>query len=87
MRYRVQLRIREDTGEVELFQVDTVDADPRAAGHDAAHNRVTAEVAGLLENDAIIDEVAPAHIIRQPTMYTPQAEPEPPRQLPETHGA
>jgi hypothetical protein len=66
MRYRVQLRIREDTGEVEFFQVDTVDADPRAAGHNTAHDRVAAEVAGVLETDAEIDELHPAAAQRQP---------------------
>lgn len=89
MRYRVQFRIREDTGEVELFQVDTVGADPRAAGHDAAHNLVAAEVAGLLENDAIIDEVITAAPARLPARHIPQTEEqeEAQRRAPETHSA
>jgi hypothetical protein len=60
MRYRVQFRFREDTGEVEMFRVETVDADARAADHDTAHDRVAAEVAGIVESDALIEEVAPA---------------------------
>jgi hypothetical protein len=86
MRYHVQFRIREDTGEVELFQVDTVDADPRAEGHDAAHDRVAAELAGVLENDAVIDELPSASTARLPAARTHHKEQEEERQLPrETH--
>lgn len=69
MRYRVRFRYREDTGEVDTFLVETVDADARASGHNAAHQRVAAEVAGILETDAQIEE--------RPAAMTPQRRVEP----------
>ena len=89
MRYRVQLRVREDTGEVELFRVDTVGADLRAEGHNAAHDQVTAEVAGVLETDAEIDEVYPVATPRPVAEHQPRRETAAERQPlpPETHGA
>ncbi len=91
MRYRVQFRYREDTGEVEVFRVETVNADARARGHNAEHDRVTREVAGLLENDAVIEEIqdttrAVGHAARHARRYQIQ-EGEQQQQPPETHGA
>lgn len=57
MRYRVRFVFNEDTGEVELLRVDTVEGGERAADHDAQHDRVTRQLAGLLEPDAVIEEV------------------------------
>jgi len=86
MRYRIQLRIREDTGEVELFQVDTVGADPRAAGHNAAHHRVATEVAGLLENDAVVEEIRDPRATQPVPGQVYRPEPAQVQQLPpETH--
>jgi FtsH ternary system domain X3 len=59
MRYRVQFRYREDTGEVEVFRVETVDADLRASDHDEAHDRVATELAGIVEPGALIEELLP----------------------------
>jgi hypothetical protein len=75
MRYRVEFRYREDTGEVEMLQVEVVEGPPgRAADHDAQHDRMAAEIASVLEPDAEIDEVdgidavqaAPAAEVRGP---------------------
>jgi FtsH ternary system domain X3 len=86
MRYRVQFRYREDTGEVEVFRVETLDADPRATGHDAEHDQVTREIAGILDTDPLIEELQPQ---RLPAESVPahQAPEEQRRQDPETHGA
>ena len=57
MRYRVEFRYREDTGEVELLQVEVVETGQRAPDHDEQHDRVAAEVASVVEQFAQIDEV------------------------------
>jgi len=58
VRYRVEFRYREDTGEVEMLQVEVVEGPAsRAADHDAQHDRMAAEIASVLEPDAEIDEV------------------------------
>lgn len=86
MRYRVQFRYREDTGEVEVFRVETVDADARARGHNAEHDRVTREVAGILDTDPVIEEQYPPPLPAHRTAA--RRAPEEPRSLPaETHGA
>ncbi len=59
MRVRVKFRYRVDTGEVEVFRVeDTAEGAP-AADHDARHDRVTADVARIVENNALIEPEAP----------------------------
>ena len=66
MRYRVEFRYREDTGEVELLQVDAVEDGQRAADHDERHDRVAAELASVVEQYAVIDEIAsPTAAVRQ----------------------
>jgi FtsH ternary system domain X3 len=57
VRYRVQFVYREDTGEVELFRVETDPSAERAADHDEAHDRVATELAGVLEADAVVEEL------------------------------
>ena len=66
MRYRVRFVFNEDTGEVELLQVDSVSQGERAPDHDAQHDRVTRQVAGLLESGAVFEEVfgAEATVVR-----------------------
>jgi FtsH ternary system domain X3 len=59
VRYRVEFRYREDTGEVEVLQVDTVETGQRATDHDAQHDRVAAELASVVEQFADIEEVIP----------------------------
>ncbi|WP_239337436.1 MULTISPECIES: hypothetical protein [unclassified Frankia] len=59
MRVRVKFRYRVDTGEVEVFRVeDTAEGAP-AADHDARHDRVTADVARIVENNALIEQEVP----------------------------
>lgn len=59
MRVRVKFRYRADTGEVEVFQVEDLREGPRQADHDARHDHAAAEVARLVENNALIQEVLP----------------------------
>ncbi|GGK97257.1 hypothetical protein Sme01_35740 [Sphaerisporangium melleum] len=59
MRVKVRFRYDPATGQVEFFQVDDVSTGPREAGHDETHDRVSAEIAGVVERDARIDEVPP----------------------------
>jgi FtsH ternary system domain X3 len=59
MRVRVRFRYRADTGEVEMFEVDDLRVGPRLADHDARHERAAADVAGIVESNARIEEVRP----------------------------
>lgn len=58
MRVRVKFRYRADTGEVEAFEVDDLQSGPPLADHDARHERAAADVARIVENNALIVEVA-----------------------------
>ncbi|HET9895622.1 MAG TPA: hypothetical protein VFQ44_11905 [Streptosporangiaceae bacterium] len=58
MQVRVRFRYRADTGEVELFEVDDLHSGPRLADHDARHDRAAADVARIIERNALIEEVA-----------------------------
>jgi hypothetical protein len=78
VRYRVRFVFNEDTGEVELLRVDSVEGGERAADHDAQHDRVTRQLAGLLEPDAVIEEVYGA--AATPPVRHRQADEEPPRE-------
>lgn len=60
MRYRVRFRYAASSGEVELFEVATAEGEPRRPEHDAEHDRVTAEIAGIIEPGAEITEQAPS---------------------------
>ncbi|MPY58422.1 hypothetical protein [Streptomyces spongiae] len=59
MRVRVRFRYRADTGEVELFQVEDLREGPALADHDARHHRAAVDVAGVVENGALVEEVHP----------------------------
>jgi hypothetical protein len=61
MRVRVRFRYNPTTGEVETFQVDDVSPGPAQAGHDANHDRIAADIAGVVEQGALIEEVIPGH--------------------------
>jgi hypothetical protein len=65
VRYRVKFRYREDTGEVEAFMVETTEPGIQAPDHDTQHDRVTTELAGVVERDAQIEELRPAVQTRQ----------------------
>lgn len=59
MRVKVRFRFNATTGEVEAFDVDDLRAGPRAADHDARHDRAAADVARIIEPNALIEEMAP----------------------------
>jgi len=62
MRVRVKFRYRADTGEVETFVVEDLGGEERAADHDARHDRVTADIARVIEQNALIEEVPPGSV-------------------------
>jgi hypothetical protein len=73
MRVKVRFRYRADTGEVEVFEVDDLHDGPRLADHDARHDRATADVARVVESNALIEEIpaslaAPATVRQQPAV-------------------
>ncbi|MGH3937569.1 MAG: hypothetical protein ACRDTG_02890 [Pseudonocardiaceae bacterium] len=79
MRVRVRFRYRADTGEVETFLVEDLGGDERATDHDARHDRATADVARIIEQNARIEEVLPGSLSDAP-ISTPSATEDPSRQ-------
>lgn len=59
MRVRVRFRYNAESGEVETFVVEDLGGTDRALDHDARHDRVTADIARVVERDALIEEVLP----------------------------
>jgi FtsH ternary system domain X3 len=59
VRVRVRFRYNAETGDVETFVVEDLGGAERAADHDARHDRVSADVARVVERDALIEEVLP----------------------------
>lgn len=59
MRVRVRFRFNTESGEVELFQVDDVGSGSGPA-HDAEHDRISAELGGLLARRPDVEEVPAA---------------------------
>jgi FtsH ternary system domain X3 len=59
MRVKVRFRYNSVTGEVETFDVADMHDGPRLADHDARHDRATADIARVVEANALIEEVAP----------------------------
>jgi hypothetical protein len=81
MKVKVRFRFNAVTGEVEAFQVDDMHDGPRLADHDARHDRAAADVARVVEANALIEEVAPGtDTVRTATTRVPaeetRAEPE-----------
>jgi FtsH ternary system domain X3 len=83
MRVKVRFRFNSVTGEVEAFEVDDLREGPRLADHEARHDRAAADVARIIERNALIEEVAPGtaavttSVTRtQPETETAAAEPE-----------
>lgn len=73
MRYKVEFRYREDTGEIELLQVEVVEGPSgRAADHDAQHDRVTGEIARVLQPGAEIVEVGSAREVAADELSAPR---------------
>ncbi|MBD0421490.1 hypothetical protein H0H10_20410 [Streptomyces sp. TRM S81-3] len=56
MRVRVRFRFNTETGEVELFQVDDIGGGS-GAGHDAEHDRISAELGAVLARRPDVEEV------------------------------
>lgn len=74
MRVKVRFRFNAVTGEVEAFEVDDLRDGPRLADHDARHDRAAAEVARVVEVNALIEEVAPGTgAVTTTTTRTPAA--------------
>ena len=74
MRVKVRFRFNAVTGEVEAFEVDDMHDGPRLADHDARHDRATAEVARVVEVNALIEEIPPgAGPVTTETTRTPTA--------------
>ena len=59
MRVKVRFRYNSVTGEVETFDVSDMHDGPRLADHDPRHDRATADIARVIEANALIEEVAP----------------------------
>ncbi|TQS46756.1 hypothetical protein [Cryptosporangium phraense] len=79
MRVRVTFRYNAETGEVEEFRVDDVGSSGvtgRAEDHDARHDRATADVAQVVERNALIEELAPGPAVERQAHVRPSAEPE-----------
>jgi hypothetical protein len=76
MRVKVRFRFNAVTGEVEAFEVDDMHQGPRLADHDARHDRAAADVARVIEANALIEEVAPgaAPVTTAVTRTEPEAE-------------
>jgi hypothetical protein len=76
MRVKVRFRFNAVTGEVEAFEVDDMHDGPRLADHDARHDRAAADVARVVEANALIEELAPgaAPVTTAVTRTAPEAE-------------
>jgi len=68
VRVRVKFRYNAETGEVEVFQVNDLHSGPRLTDHDARHDRATADVARVVEANALIEEMPPG--VEMPTVWT-----------------
>lgn len=79
MRVKVRFRFNAVTGEIEAFEVDDLRDGPRLADHDARHDRAAADVARVIEANALIEEVAPGTAPATVTVR-PQAEDAPRQQ-------
>jgi hypothetical protein len=69
MRFQVRFQYNEQTGEVELFEVDAAPEGGRSGDHDRVHDQVSAELAGLLEVDAEIVEQRPGPLGTERTRH------------------
>jgi FtsH ternary system domain X3 len=83
MRVKVRFRFNSVTGEVEAFDVDDMREGPRVADHDARHERAAADVARIVEANALIEEVAPG--TEPVTTITTRAAPETEQRTRETN--
>jgi hypothetical protein len=58
-RVRVRFRYRTETGEVEMFVVESVAGDASDTDHDRRHDAAASGIARVIERNAQIDEVPP----------------------------
>jgi hypothetical protein len=56
MRFRVRFAYNEQTGEVEMFRVEALTDGARAQDHDDVHDRVSGELADVVEPGAAVYE-------------------------------
>jgi hypothetical protein len=78
MKIKIRFRFNTVTGEVEAFEVDDLRDGPRLADHDARHDRAAAELARIVEPNALIEEVAPGTAAVTTTVTRTQPESETP---------
>ena len=64
MKYHVEFRYHEDTGEIEMIRVEASENGLRDADHDSRHDAVARDLADVLEVDADIEEVTDAAPVR-----------------------
>jgi hypothetical protein len=62
VRVKVRFRFNSVSGEVEAFEVDDLRDGPRLADHDARHDQAAAQLGRVIENNALIEEVAPGSV-------------------------
>lgn len=65
MRVRVRFRYNSETGEVETLLIEDIGGARPGADHDAVHDSIAADVARLVERDAVVDEVRGAAPARE----------------------
>ena len=68
---RVTVRINTETGAFELFQVDDEAVGRASVDHDASHERVAAELGGLVERRPEIEEVVDGAYARPEPILQP----------------
>jgi len=83
VRVKVRFRFNAATGEVEAFEVDDMRDGPRLPDHDARHDRAAADVARIVEADALVEEVAPGTERATTVTTRPPAETGRPEHAPE----
>lgn len=59
MAYRINIRIDEETGQIEDFTVEAVGGGPLGYDHDDEHEDFTRTIADLIDLGALIEEVVP----------------------------
>lgn len=80
MRVRVRFRFNSETGEVETFVVEDIGGARAGVDHDAVHDAITADVARVIEQNALIEQVRDARAPEQPRAVQPASTDETPRE-------
>jgi hypothetical protein len=58
MKVRVQFRYNSRTGEVDI-RIDDIEGGARARDHDARHDRITADVARVVDRNPLLEQLPP----------------------------